>query len=87
MNGNYEGTVAWYNVIRGFGFIIYPDHKDIFFHARDIVVDGLPPLRTDDRVTFTAVAETRGLRAINVKRIKSFESKGANHGDQSNESA
>jgi CspA family cold shock protein len=77
----YDGTVVWFNLIRGFGWIRRPGWRDIFFHATGVVQDGSPPLKAGEIVTFEIVPESKGPKAINIKRRTGNEQKGNRYGN------
>jgi CspA family cold shock protein len=78
--GVYQGSVVFFNVIRGFGFLKCDAlGKDIFFHATGVIQDGSPPLRSGEQVAFTVANEEGRDRAVNVSRIRMVEPKGADH--------
>ncbi|HRH01369.1 MAG: cold shock domain-containing protein [Bacteroidetes bacterium] len=59
------GTVKFFNVTKGFGFIKADDtQQEVFVHATGLV----DQIREDDKVTFEITEGKRGLNAINVKR-------------------
>lgn len=60
------GTVKWFNAQKGFGFIAGDDGRDYFSHFSDIAGTGYRTLEAGQRVEFTAQAENKGLRAINI---------------------
>jgi len=61
-----EGTVKFFNVTKGFGFITPSNGgKDIFVH-----VSGLKDeIRENDKVIFEVQNGKKGLNAVNVKVI------------------
>lgn len=66
------GKVKFFNNSKGFGFIVDDeDAKEIFFH----VSGTLDRVEKDDLVAFDLETGNRGLKAINVKRIKQSENK------------
>lgn len=60
-----EGTVKFFNRIKGFGFIKGDDEKDYFVHITDIKDKGF--LNEGDRVSFEGEAGDRGLKAKNIE--------------------
>jgi CspA family cold shock protein len=62
-----DGTVTWYDVDKGFGFIT-PESggQDVFAHARDLA-DGLYELAEGDRVTYGVVDSEKGPQARDVR--------------------
>lgn len=62
-----DGTVTWYDEIKGFGFI-KPDSggEDVFVHARSLT-GGLTELDEGDRVAFDVVAGDKGPQAREVR--------------------
>ncbi len=57
------GTVKWFNVLKGFGFIQPEDGgKDVFVHISAVQAAGLSGLDEGQRVTFAVVRE-RGKEA------------------------
>jgi len=67
-----KGTVKFFNMVKGFGFITAETGEDIFFHKsnvkntgfRDVLVEG-------DDVTFDLKTEQKGKRAYNISRTSS----------------
>lgn len=62
------GTVKWYNVERGFGFIEQDDGPDMYVHATGLSFQG--PLVEDERVSYTTEIDprTNKPKAVNVSR-------------------
>ena len=65
-----NGTVKFYNVTKGFGFITSESGEDIFFHKSNIKDTGFrDTLIKGDRVTFELKQEQKGKRAYSIVRI------------------
>lgn len=66
-----DGTVSWYDDVKGFGFIA-PDAggDDVFVHV-NALARGLTELSDGDRVTYDVVAGDRGPNARNVQLARS----------------
>lgn len=64
--GNEEGTVKWFNVKKGFGFIVRENGDEIFVHFRAIRGQGRRVLRQGQLVRFDVVEADKGLQADNV---------------------
>ena len=61
-----NGTVKFFNNVRGFGFITPDDgEKDVFVHKSDLVDE----ITEGDKVSFDVEESEKGLNAINVKVI------------------
>jgi CspA family cold shock protein len=66
-----EGTVKWFNNLKGYGFIGRDDGgADVFVHYTAVVEDGYRTLHEGDRVTFEIVMGPKGLQAGNVVKIE-----------------
>jgi CspA family cold shock protein len=62
-----EGTVKFFNVTKGFGFISQTDDRsDIFVHSTGLIDN----IRDNDRVQFDVEEGKKGLSAVNVKVIQ-----------------
>ncbi len=61
-----EGTVKFYNRVKGFGFIT-TEGGDIFVHATQ--VQEKEPLKDGQRVTFDVVDSQKGKQAHNVRAL------------------
>ena len=61
-----KGTVKWFNVSKGFGFITRDSGEDIFVHYRAIRGDGHRALSEGQRVDFTVALKDKGLQAEDV---------------------
>ena len=60
-----EGTVRWFDVRRGYGFIARRAAVDVFVHASAVAAPR--PLVPGDRVVFEVVDAPRGLQAREVR--------------------
>ena len=62
-----KGTVKWFNVRKGYGFITQEDGKDIFVHYSGIQAEGFKKLKPDDHVTYDVTTDANNREvAINV---------------------
>jgi CspA family cold shock protein len=61
------GTVKFFNVSKGFGFIS-PDGggKDVFVHATAVERAGMRALAEGQRVSFEVEPDARGSKAVNL---------------------
>lgn len=64
-----SGTVKWFDVKKGFGFIINPDGKDVFVHFSAIQGDGFRALKDGEPVEYEQVEGQKGLHAEHVRRL------------------
>ncbi len=61
-----EGTVKFFNKIKGFGFIAPSDSgEDIFVHQSGLIND----IKENDKVRFEVEKGKKGLNAVNVELI------------------
>jgi len=62
------GTVKWFNVDKGFGFIQPQDgSKDVFVHITAVQAAGLQGLNDGQKVSYDVVAERGKQAASNLK--------------------
>jgi len=64
------GTVKWFDVKKGFGFILNGEGKDVFVHFSSIEGDGFRALKDGDAVEYEEISSGKGLAARNVKRLR-----------------
>lgn len=64
--GDEEGSVKWFNVKKGFGFIVRDSGDEVFVHFRAIRGSGRRVLRQGQLVRFSVVEAEKGLQADNV---------------------
>jgi len=62
------GTVKWFDVKKGWGFIQREDGDDIFVHYTAIDGDGFRSLDDGQEVEFDVVEGPKGLQASNVAK-------------------
>ena len=75
------GTVKWFDVKKGFGFIVNAEGKDVFVHFSSIEGDGFRTLKDGERVEYEQIDSAKGLSARSVKRIKANGGGGGEDGD------
>ena len=63
-----NGTVKFFNVDKGFGFIAGQDGVDVFVHFSNIQAEGFKTLNEGQAVSYDVQETSRGLQAINVVR-------------------
>lgn len=68
MSGKLQGTVNWFNVAKGFGFITLMDEEgDVFVHQSDLHAEGFRSLREGEEVEFNVeTGEDGRAKAVNV---------------------
>ena len=64
-----NGTVKFFNLDKGFGFIAGQDGVDVFVHFSNIQADGFKTLNEGQAVSYDVQETSRGLQAINVVAI------------------
>ncbi|MEM8561763.1 MAG: cold shock domain-containing protein [Pseudomonadota bacterium] len=62
------GSVKWFNVSKGYGFITKDDGQEIFVHFRSIKGGGRRGLRDGQRVSFIVAHSEKGPQAEEVER-------------------
>jgi CspA family cold shock protein len=61
------GTVKWFNIKTGFGFITRDEGDDIFVHYRNIEGNGRRAINEGQRVKFLVIDGDKGLQADEVE--------------------
>lgn len=61
-----NGTVKWFNVDKGFGFITGEDGNDVFAHFSAIQGDGFKTLEEGQAVSYDVEDGQRGPQATNI---------------------
>lgn len=64
-----KGKVKWFDVKKGYGFILNEEGKDVFVHFSVINAEGFRVLKDGEEVEYEASAGPKGLLATSVKRI------------------
>jgi CspA family cold shock protein len=64
------GTVKWFDVKKGFGFIVNAEGKDVFVHFTSIEGDGFRSLKDGEKVEYEETGGAKGLSAKSVRRLK-----------------
>ena len=64
-----NGTVKWFNVSKGYGFIKREDKKkDVFVHFSAVQNSGLEYLKKDEQLTFEVESSDKGPSAVNLQK-------------------
>lgn len=58
-----QGTVKFYNSVKGFGFVTDESGTDVFVHATGLVDE----IQENDLVTYEVTEGKKGPNAVNVK--------------------
>lgn len=64
-----EGSVKWFNIKKGYGFITRDQGDDIFVHYRNIEGNGRKAVAEGQRVRFFVVDGDKGLQADEVEAL------------------
>ena len=65
-----KGTVKWFDVKKGFGFIQQEDGNDVFVHYSNISGNGFKVLEDGESVEFEVVEGNKGPQAQNVVKAE-----------------
>ncbi len=65
-----KGTVKWFDVKKGFGFIQQEGGDDVFVHHSNIAGNGFKVLEDGESVEFEVVDGNKGLQAQNVVKAE-----------------
>ncbi|MBS1257848.1 MAG: Cold shock protein CspA [Candidatus Scalindua arabica] len=68
-----KGTVKWFDVKKGFGFIQQEDGNDVFVHYSNIAGNGFKVLEDGESVEFEVVEGDKGLQAQNVVKAEEVQ--------------
>ncbi|RCH53992.1 cold-shock protein [Mucilaginibacter hurinus] len=61
-----EGTVKFFDTVKGFGFISQSDNRsDVFVHSSGLIDE----IRENDKVSYDVEEGKKGLNAVNVQVI------------------
>ncbi len=66
MSDRLEGTVKWFNAVKGYGFIGHETGDDVFVHYSAIQMDGFRKLKQGQMVSFEIESGPKGVQATNV---------------------
>ena len=69
MSERFQGTVKWFNAVKGYGFIGREEGDDVFVHFSAINMDGYRKLEAGQQVEFSIETSDKGLQAANVEVI------------------
>jgi len=69
MPERYQGTVKWFNAVKGYGFIGREDGDDVFVHFSAVNMDGYRKLEEGQQVEFSIETSENGLQAADVDVI------------------
>jgi CspA family cold shock protein len=71
-----QGSVKWFDVKRGFGFITpdeEPEAGDVFVHYSSIMGEGFKALSEGQRVEFDEVENEKGCEALDVVMLTPYK--------------
>lgn len=74
------GKCKWYNVVRGYGYIVPDDGgEDVFAHQTAIIREGFRSLGAGEVVEFLSAPTERGMQASKVRGPTGFQCQGSDH--------
>ena len=69
-----RGTVKWFDIVKGYGFITNEDGKDVFIHYSDIDNEKkFKKLETNDKVVFNIETDENGLERASAVENRMYE--------------
>ena len=72
-----NGTVKWFDAVKGYGFIAGDDGKDVFVHQSNILMKGFRVLEVGQRVCYQIRTNRKGKQgnqcSSGVKEKKEYE--------------
>jgi CspA family cold shock protein len=69
MSEKEQGTVKWFDAIKGFGFIEREEGNDVFVHHSSIIAEGYRKLEEGQTVEFVVTEGPKGPQASEVQVI------------------
>ena len=66
MSERIQGTVKWFNAVKGYGFIGIEEGDDVFVHFSAIQMEGFKKLEEGQQVEFIIESGPKGLQAAEV---------------------
>ncbi len=64
-----KGTVKWFNVQKGYGFIVGENGQEIFVHYSGLKMEGFKTIEDGQAVEFDLTDGAKGPQAINVVKL------------------
>lgn len=64
-----EGSISWFNVGKGFGFIVRGNGDEVFFHLSELRSDNCFELSEGDKVEYTLKQSESGIRAVDIETL------------------
>ena len=64
-----QGTVKWFNGVKGYGFISRQNGEDVFVHSSAIEAAGFKSLQEGQAVQFDVTKGPKGWQAVNVRPL------------------
>lgn len=65
-----RGKIKWFDKVKGYGFIVNELGEDVFFHHETLEDDEHKKLVDGEAVEYHQVRYERGLKAVEVSRLK-----------------
>ena len=66
-----NGTIKWFDPVKGYGFIERADGDDVFVHANEMADPTARLPQEGEKVAFEVEQGQKGPSAVNVRRITS----------------
>lgn len=66
-----KGQVKWFDLKKGFGFILGPEGQDVFVHYSQIEGEGFRSLHDGESVEYELTEGDKGWQAQSVHRLES----------------
>ena len=66
MSERIQGTVKWFNAVKGYGFIGVDEGDDVFVHFSAIQMEGYKKLEEGQQVEFSIESGPKGQQAADV---------------------